>query len=131
MSPTSYQTAPPRVKAGPRVYGPNPRGSTELRETTRPATAGLVRYGTEEGTRTPTAYGHYHLKVACLPIPPPRQRGLLLLRRCWHVGLLRCRLLLLKHRNVFDDRLLLHFKYRRIRQTCLRQIISFLFSKEG
>ena len=30
-------------------------------------------YGTEKGTRTPTAYGHYHLKVACLPIPPPRQ----------------------------------------------------------
>ncbi|SOB49317.1 hypothetical protein PLUA15_120043 [Pseudomonas lundensis] len=29
--------------------------------------------GTEKGTRTPTPYGHNHLKVACLPIPPPRQ----------------------------------------------------------
>lgn len=28
--------------------------------------------GTEKGTRTPTPIGHNHLKVACLPIPPPR-----------------------------------------------------------
>lgn len=32
----------------------------------------LLLIGTEKGTRTPTPYGHNHLKVACLPIPPPR-----------------------------------------------------------
>lgn len=37
----------------------------------------FLKIGTEKGTRTPTAYGHYHLKVACLPIPPPRQNRLL------------------------------------------------------
>ncbi len=76
MSPTSYQTAPPRVKAGPELYGhPLARVNQTLQQQESPRTAGFLEYGTEEGTRTPTAYGHYHLKVACLPIPPPRQNG--------------------------------------------------------
>ena len=29
--------------------------------------------GAEGGTRTPTGYTHYPLKIACLPIPPLRQ----------------------------------------------------------
>ena len=38
-----------------------------------PQQRALLIIGTEKGTRTPTPYGHNHLKVACLPIPPPRQ----------------------------------------------------------
>ena len=29
--------------------------------------------GAARETRTPKAFGHYHLKVACLPIPPSPQ----------------------------------------------------------
>ena len=57
------------------------------------------------------------------------KRVLLLLRSLRNVSLFDCRLLLFEHRNVFDGRLLLHFENRRIRQTFLRQHISFFFSK--
>ena len=60
------------------------------------------------------------------------KRVLLLLRNLRHVSLFDCRLLLFEHRNIFNCWLfLLHFQHRRIGQTSLRQIISFLFSKEG
>ena len=108
-------------------------------ETTRPAIAGLVVFGTEEGTRTPTAYGHYHLKVACLPIPPPRQNRLLRVTRCLllfrsrrHVSRIINRLLLFEDWHIFyGRRSLLHFQCRRIRQTRLSQRISLFFSKEA
>ena len=34
----------------------------------------VSKYGAEDGTRTHTAVGHYPLKIACLPIPPLRQK---------------------------------------------------------
>ena len=73
MSPTSYQTAPPRDKAGAEVYDRTRFGSIQhihLQES--PLLRAALLIGTEKGTRTPTPYGHNHLKVACLPIPPPR-----------------------------------------------------------
>ena len=51
------------------------QGQSTPHKRENPHTAGFSVFGTEEGTRTPTAYGHYHLKVACLPIPPPRQNS--------------------------------------------------------
>jgi hypothetical protein len=74
MSPTSYQTAPPRDKAGAEVYDRSNFGSIRhihLQES--PLLRAFLLIGTEKGTRTPTPYGHNHLKVACLPIPPPRR----------------------------------------------------------
>src|SRR3989344_5827429 len=74
MSPTSYQTAPPRVKLGTNYTTRDQHRSTETLKHKKARTRRACLFGTEEGTRTPTAYGHYHLKVACLPIPPPRQK---------------------------------------------------------
>ena len=140
MSPTSYQTAPPRVKAGPELYGhPLARVNQTLQQQESPRTAGFLEYGTEEGTRTPTAYGHYHLKVACLPIPPPRQNRLLrntycyllLLRSLRYVCRFGSRFSCIKNRYIFNSWLsLLYFQYCRIRQTNLSHAISFVFSKK-
>src|SRR5690554_1124326 len=66
----------PASKLGREYTQPTPGRSIAPAERERPARRGPSGYGTEEGTRTPTAYGHYHLKVACLPIPPPRQKPL-------------------------------------------------------
>lgn len=32
----------------------------------------FLEFGTEDGLEPVSPIGHYHLKVACLPIPPPR-----------------------------------------------------------
>ena len=102
-----------------------------------PQQRALLIIGTEKGTRTPTPYGHNHLKVACLPIPPPRHRlrycmklFLLLLLSWRYVSRISCRLLLLEHRDIIRSRLLLwNFKYCWVWQTYLSQLMSFLFSK--
>ncbi|CAE6952806.1 conserved protein of unknown function [Ectopseudomonas oleovorans] len=65
----------PRQSWAGIIRPPPGEGQPTLQQQESPLTAGFLEYGTEEGTRTPTAYGHYHLKVACLPIPPPRQNG--------------------------------------------------------
>lgn len=41
-------------------------------------------YGALSETRTRTSYGHYPLKIACLPIPPSEQSYILL----WDVVIL-------------------------------------------
>eukprot|EP01133_Synstelium_polycarpum_P006058 gene6058-7019_t len=65
--------APLKLVAGagfePTTFGVNV--TFHLQES--PQQRALLIIGTEKGTRTPTPYGHNHLKVACLPIPPPRQ----------------------------------------------------------
>ena len=143
MSPTSYQTAPPRDKAGAEVYDRSKFGSIRhihLQES--PLLRAFLLIGTEKGTRTPTPYGHNHLKVACLPIPPPRHYNsfaapktaanpvLLLFWSSRNISRY-CSWFLLpfQNRNIICCRLLLHFQYRWIWQTYLSQLVSFLFSK--
>jgi hypothetical protein len=65
----------PTPKLGTKYTTDHLSGQSNTRQQESPQYSGLSLYGTEEGTRTPTAYGHYHLKVACLPIPPPRQNA--------------------------------------------------------
>ncbi|AIC17981.1 hypothetical protein EY04_03550 [Pseudomonas chlororaphis] len=55
---------------------------------------------------------------------------LLLLLSWRYVSRIGCRLLLLEHRDIIRSRFLLwRFKHRRIWQTYLSQLVSFLFSK--
>src|SRR5690554_119838 len=56
MSPTSYQTAPPRIRNRCTLY-------------TTPAE---LTNGAEGRTRTGTSIAHHPLKMACLPISPLR-----------------------------------------------------------
>ncbi len=143
MSPTSYQTAPPRDKAGAEVYDRSRFGSirhVHLQES--PLLRADLLIGTEKGTRTPTPYGHNHLKVACLPIPPPRHYNsfaapistanpVSLLfwsgrNISWSSGWF---LLSFQDRNIICRRFLFHFQHCWIWQTYLSQLVSFLFSK--
>ena len=102
-----------------------------------PQQRALLIIGTEKGTRTPTPYGHNHLKVACLPIPPPRQyysyimKPVLLLLLSWrYVSRWSSRLLLLKHRDIIRSRFCFwNFQHCWVWQTYLSQHMSFLFSK--
>ena len=61
MSPTSYQAAPPRVRKRGKYYVDNDKKASYLTD--------LVP---RTGLEPVSPIGHYHLKVACLPIPPPR-----------------------------------------------------------
>lgn len=138
--PRSDLTAQSHIKAGAGLYDRTPsrvnRHSSNKKARFERA---FLKIGTEEGTRTPTAYGHYHLKVACLPIPPPRQNRLLrnalcyllLLRSLRYVCRFISRLSCIQNRYIFNSWLsLLYFQDRWIRQTNLSHTISFVFSKE-
>ena len=138
--PRSDLAAQSHIKAGAGLYDRTPsrvnRHSSNKKARFERA---FLKIGTEEGTRTPTAYGHYHLKVACLPIPPPRQNRLLRTTYCvllllWSLRYVRrfdSRLSCIKNRYIFNSWLsLLHFQDCWIRQTDLSHTISFVFSKE-
>ena len=60
MSPTSYQAAPPRVRKRGEFYAEHAENASYNELVPR------------TGLEPVSPIGHYHLKVACLPIPPPR-----------------------------------------------------------
>ncbi len=131
MSPTSYQTAPPRVKLGTNYTTRDQHRSTETLKHKKARTRRACLFGTEEGTRTPTAYGHYHLKVACLPIPPPRQKPLLLLFYLRNLICVTGRGSRLENRYIIYHWLgRWNLQHCRIRQTNLREPSSLLGCEE-
>ena len=122
----------PAPKLGQEYTDVTPEGQPNSGKRQGPRSAGPAEIWYRGGDSNP---------YSLWPLPPQgsvstnsttsAKRVLLLLRGFRNVSLTGRALLLFEHRNVFDGRLLLHFKNRRIRQTCLRQIISFFFSKEG
>ena len=136
MSPTSYQTAPPRVKAGAEVYGRtrsrvNRRSSDKKARMERAFLFNWYRGGDSN-------------PYSLWPLPPQGSvstnsttsakslvaYNLLLLWNLRYVSCFNSWLLFFEHRDVFDDRFFLHFHHRRVWQTYFGQTISFLFSKE-
>ena len=132
--PTSRQLS--RTKAGPRVYGPNPTGSTDPRKQRGPQPAGLVEIWYRGGDSNP---------YSLWPLPPQGSVStnsttsaktlacLLLLRSCRNVAVTACRglRLPLRARHITRCRslflLLLH--HCRIRKSSVTNHISFFFSK--
>ncbi len=118
-------------QTGHELYDHTDNRSTERLKQESPHLRACL-FGTEEGTRTPTAYGHYHLKVACLPIPPPRQKpvSLLLFDLRYFVCTRRGRSRL-QDRNILDCRLAnWHFQHCRIRQARLRNLLGLTRREE-
>ena len=142
MSPTSYQAAPPRDKAGAEVYDRSIYGSIEHPPTRKPASAGspvqlVPRRGLEPlhpmGTTTSRlrVYQFHHLGITTLfgDLKNIARILLLLLWSLRYVSWNNGWLLPFEHRHIICRRLLLHFQYRWIWQPYLSQLLSFLFSK--
>ncbi len=56
-------------------------------ERLQPVGCNLLNNGAEEGTRTLTGLAHYPLKIACLPIPPPRREECVYTESSWQASL--------------------------------------------
>lgn len=142
MSPTSYQTAPPRDKAGAEVYDRSIAGSIQHPPTRKPANAGFLVNWYREGDSNP--YTHWAqppqgcvstnsttsaLQLFGVLAKTSPNSFLLLLWSLRCISRNNCWLLLFENRHITCRRLLLHFQYCRVWQTYLSQLLSLLFSK--
>ena len=82
MSPSSYQTAPPRNNKGayyrgPKISGQPLRATLSERQvfsdSKKTPDIGGFEMVPKRGLEPPRGFPHYPLKIACLPIPPLRQ----------------------------------------------------------
>ncbi len=64
-----------------------------------------VLFGAQGGTRTRTSIGHYPLKIACLPVPPPEHLGKSGRKALWRTGSIQKLKFFLRRFNLAPNRL--------------------------